>query len=207
MSELVLFGPPQSSYMRTARWACEEKGIGHELKPVEFGSAEHLALHPYGKVPAMRHGDVHLFETSAIARYIDEQFDGPNLLPKTTGARAEAEQWISALNCYMYDHLVRSYALQYIIPSHQGKEPNRETIDATVPKMTRDLELLESAYEGKDWIAGDSISLADIFLAPALATCAPFPEAQAVLETKPNLKRFMDAVNSRDAYKRIQPPR
>ncbi|MCG8422050.1 MAG: glutathione S-transferase N-terminal domain-containing protein [Proteobacteria bacterium] len=46
MSQLILFGPPQSSYVRTARWACAEKGVDHELRPVELGSDDHRRLHP-----------------------------------------------------------------------------------------------------------------------------------------------------------------
>lgn len=68
MTDVVIYGFAQSSYVRTTRLVCEEKGVAYELAPVEFGSPAHLELHPFGKIPAFRHGDLVLHETSAIAR-------------------------------------------------------------------------------------------------------------------------------------------
>ncbi len=88
MSKLTIYGIAPSTYTRSARMAAIEKGIEFDFEPVELGSPEHLALHPYGKVPIMRHGDLTLYETFAIGRYIDEAFDGPALQPSDTAERA-----------------------------------------------------------------------------------------------------------------------
>ena len=77
MSDITLYGFPPSSYTWTARMVAEEKGISHDLEPIEFGSDALKALHPFGKIPIMTHGDLTLYETAAICRYIDEAFDGP----------------------------------------------------------------------------------------------------------------------------------
>ena len=50
-----------------------------------MGSASHLALHPFDRVPIFQHGDFTLYETSAIATYVDEAFEGPALSPKRSG--------------------------------------------------------------------------------------------------------------------------
>ena len=44
MTEIVLYGFPQSTYVRTARLACEEKGVAHVLESIEFGGAAHRRL-------------------------------------------------------------------------------------------------------------------------------------------------------------------
>ena len=67
MTEIVLYGFPQSTYVRTARLACEEKSVAHVLEPVEFGGAAHRRLHPFATMPAMRHGEMVMYETSSIA--------------------------------------------------------------------------------------------------------------------------------------------
>ena len=77
MSNVKIYGPAPSSYVRTTRMALVEKGVDYELLPIEFGSDAHRALHPYAKVPILEHGDVRLYETQAILRYIDARFDGP----------------------------------------------------------------------------------------------------------------------------------
>ena len=57
MTDVKLYGFPQSTYVRTARLACEEKGVAYEIVPSQPDSSENLAVHPFGKVPAMSHGD------------------------------------------------------------------------------------------------------------------------------------------------------
>lgn len=206
MTNVTLYGPPQSSYVRTARFVCNEKGIEHTLEPVTLGDDRHRALHPYSKVPALRHGDVQLWETSAIARYVDAAFDGPALQPRDAADLGRMEQWISAINCYIYDHTVRNYALQYIFPKGDGGAPDRAVIDAHVPEVQRAVALLDEAYGRSEWLAGDDISLADMFAAPVVATFSMFPEGAAALEGARNLKRAYDAIARRDTYRAIQPP-
>ncbi len=206
MSEIKLYGPPQSSYVRTARWACAEKGVPHELVPVQLGSAEHRRLHPWAKVPILEHGDVRIYETSAIARYIDEAFDGPALTPATAPARARMEQWISALGCYMYDDGVRNYALQYIFPQCADGAPDRRTIDAAAERLGRDVAALDAAYADAQWIAGDALSLADLFIGPFVATFSRFPEGAKILAAAPHLARAFAAMEARAQYLSIQPP-
>ena len=89
MTDVVLYGTPLSPYVRTARMALAEKGVGYTLKPVDLKDPAYRRLHPYARLPAMEHGRLRLFETAAITRYIDEAFDGPTLQP-VDGAAAPA---------------------------------------------------------------------------------------------------------------------
>ena len=78
----ILHGPGYSTYVRTARLAFEEKGVDYDLDHFDFMDGfpdEHLARHPFGRVPTLTHGDFALYETVAICRYVDEGFDGPPL--------------------------------------------------------------------------------------------------------------------------------
>ncbi|HTE49864.1 MAG TPA: glutathione S-transferase family protein [Kofleriaceae bacterium] len=206
MNQVTLIGPWQSSYVRTARICCQEKGVTHGLEPLEMGTEAHTRQHPWGRVPILRHGDLQLIETSAICRYLDATFDGPRLVP--TGARQAAvmEQWISAINCYVYDHAIRNYALQYIVPGLRSEPPNRAVIDENVPAMQRDLRLLDAAYGKSEWIAGDAISLADLFVAPIIATARMFPEAAAAMEKCRNLSRAFEALSTRESFAAAHTP-
>src|SRR5437763_538326 len=74
MSKVEIMGLPQSTYVRVVRMVCEEKGIAYELTPVPPHSETINAIHPFGKMPTMRHGDVELCESKAIATYLDRMF-------------------------------------------------------------------------------------------------------------------------------------
>lgn len=206
MATLTLYGPPPSSYVRTARMTCVEKGVSHELAPVELGSDTHRALHPFCKVPVLDHGAVRLYETQAIVRYLDAAFPGPSLVPSDPVAMATMEQWISVHNCYLYQHLIKDYAFAYILPQLQGKAPDVARAQAAVPGVEHDLGLVERGLEGKTWLAG-SFSLADLMLAPVVATVALFPEGGAVLDRLANVRRWLTAIEKRESGSLLYPPR
>ena len=116
MSDLKLFGFPQSTYVRTARLACEEKGVAYEIVPTQPGSPENLAVHPFARIPAMSHGDFMCYETAAICRYVDEAFDGPALQPADAKGRALMTQWISAGNHHYDTDIIRHVVLERVAP-------------------------------------------------------------------------------------------
>ena len=84
MAALQIIGVPQSNFVRVVRMAAHEKGVPYEFISAPPHSPEVKEIHPAGKIPVMRHGDVTLFESRAIAHYIDEHFEGP---PLTLGDR------------------------------------------------------------------------------------------------------------------------
>src|SRR6478672_13208469 len=101
MSEMpVLYGADYSVYVRIARMCLEEKGVDYRLYPVDVSSEEgppawYLGRQPFGRIPAFEHCDLTLYETSAIARYIDEAFEGPLLQPTGVVQRARCNQLMS----------------------------------------------------------------------------------------------------------------
>jgi glutathione S-transferase len=206
MATITLYGPAPSSYVRTARMTCVEKGVSHELAPIEFGSDAHRALHPFLKVPILEHGSVRFYETQAIIRYLDAAFPGPSLVPSEPVALATMEQWISVHNCYLYGHLIKDYAFAYILPQLAGKEPDLAAAAAAVPGVEHDLGLLERGLAGKDWLAG-RFSLADLLVAPVVATVAVFPEGGKVLDRMANVRRWLTAIEKRESGALLHPPR
>jgi glutathione S-transferase len=203
MSDPIIYGIPFSSYTRTVRMVCAEKGVSYRFEHVQLGSETLEALHPYGKVPALAHGDLVLYETSAIIHYIDEAFEGPSLQPAEPAAHAIMEQFMSVLNAYVYRHGVRDYALRYIFAGAGG--PDRAAIDASLPALARDLDLLDAAYQKSAWIAGDELSLADLLIMPVMGTVASFPEGAELVGARPSLGRALDAMKQRDSYRSALP--
>ena len=197
---VVLLGDPRSSYVRTARMGLAEKGVKYTLQPLAPQTPEILAVHPFGRVPGFRDGRVALFETSAILRYVDEAFPGPSLAPGTVRDRARCEQWVSAINAYLDGTMVRRYVLQYIFPKGAGGQPDRAVIDAAVREMAGQLAILERAYGGNDFLAGRTLSMADLFLAPILYYVERFPEGKALLEKHPNVMRGQALIRARASF-------
>jgi glutathione S-transferase len=203
----TILGDYRSSYVRSARIAFAEKGIAYALETTRPHSPEMLAINPFGKMPALRCGDLALYETSAILRYLDEAFAGPALMPSAPAERAKAEQWISALNCYGYPALVRDYVLQYIFPSGPDGKPNRAVIEAALPQIRKLFAALDAALGPRDFLVGDAPSLADILMAPMVAYAGAMPEGKELLASFPNLRRANEKFVARPSYVHAsQPP-
>jgi len=204
---LKLLGDPRSTYVRTARMAFAEKGVAITLVPAAPHSPEVLAVHPFGRIPALLDGETPLWETAAIVRFADECFgDAPLLTPASIAGRIACEQWISAINSYLYPTMVGRYVLQYVMPRGEGGQPDRKTIDQAVSEMPTQLAALEKVYARGDWLAGGALSAADLFLAPILFYVELFPEGQRLLTDMPNIRRAQGVMRQRASYVATQPP-
>src|SRR5437868_4777550 len=135
MPDLELIGAPQSNYVWVCRIACAEKGVPYKLVPVMPHKPEVDAIHPLGKIPALRHGELTLCESRAICFYIDHAFAGPPLVPRDPAVGARTEQWISIVNTHFDVLVARPYVGAYFFPGTSDGSPNRAIIDPALPKL------------------------------------------------------------------------
>jgi glutathione S-transferase len=202
--EIIGFAP--STYTRAARMACEEKGVPYELNPKAPHSPEVLAIHPFGKIPVLRHGDFELCESKAIATYLDRAFDGPSLFPTDPHDAARAEQWVSLVNTVIDQALVRTYLFAYIFPKTEDGKPDRETIEAITPTLREHIGLLDKAVAATGHLAGDRYSFADINVMPILYYVRMFPEGAEAIAKASHLGAYYERHAARPAFKNTIPP-
>ena len=84
MAEVTVYGFPISTFVNIVRLILTHKNVTfdfHDLEP-EMGGPSHLSLHPFNRVPILDHAGFRIYETSAIALYVDDAFDGPALQPR-----------------------------------------------------------------------------------------------------------------------------
>src|ERR1700748_2410948 len=150
MTRPEIIGSERSSYTRIVRMVCEEKGIDYDLTETLLGAAEIRALHPFGKMPVLRHGDLVLCESKAIATYLDRAFDGARLIPSEPRLAGLTEQWISFINTAIDPLLVRRYLLGYAAPKTADGKPDRAMIAALLPEVRAQSALLDDAVAAKN---------------------------------------------------------
>ena len=206
MADITIYGLAPSTYTRTARMAAEEKGISHELKPIDLHDAGYLKIHPFGRMPAMQHGDITLYETSAITRYIDEAFQGPKLQPADLKARAEMTKWISASNAYLDGFFVRQILFEKVVKPRFFNQPTDEAIVAkAMPIAERHFAVLDAELGERQYLAGGEFSLADMFVAPIVAYAQVLPEGQQLLKGRNNIASWFGRVSGRKSFAATKP--
>lgn len=206
MAKLEIIGMPQSTYVRAVRMACEEKGVPYELTAARPHTPEINAVHPFGKVPGMRHGDVELCESKAIATYIDRTFAGPKVIPDDPAKAAQVEQWVSLVNTVIDPTMIRQYLLSYIFPKGADGKPDRAVIDAALPAMERQFDILDKAVSESEHLAGGGFTFADMNLMPILFYVQKMPEGAEMMKKAKNLAAYYERHAARPSFQNTTPP-
>lgn len=202
MADVALYGFPISTYVNVVRLVLTHKGVPfdfHDLEP-EMGGPRHLALHPFGRVPILDHAGFRLYETAAIAAYVDEAFAGPALQPANAQERARMNQWISALNGYYYPNIAFHLGHERLIYPALGIAPDEKVVSVALPRIAVALDVMEGELaHSRDFLIGDLPTLADFFMLPTMTTLGFTGEGQAMLAAKPRIAAWrarMDALPS-----------
>jgi glutathione S-transferase len=207
---VVLYGPAYSTYTRTARLALEEKGVAYDLREVdtlagEGQKAEHLARHPWGKVPVLEHDGFSLYETVAITRYIDEGFPAPALQPTDARSRARMAQICSVLDHYGWSPMVITIFVQRVVVPMRGGRPDQGAIDDAMPRCERVLAAIEGLMDAEEFLIGGALSLADLHLVPILDYFARTEDGRAVLARRPRLSAWWTRMERRPSVTGTRP--
>ncbi len=205
MNEFVLHTIPGSPFGRAALIVLEEKGAPYRLKPVRPGtlrSAEHLALHPFGRVPVLTHGDFRLYETAAIVRYLDRVLPAPALTPPEPRAAARMDQMMNVNDWYLFQGAASVIAFQRVIgPRVLGLIPDEQAIAAAMPRAHAAVAELGRSLDGHAYFAGDAFTLADALIGPQLEFLAQTPEWTDLRAQAPNLDPWLERVAARPSFR------
>lgn len=207
MSELEIIGFAPSVFVRAVRLACEEKGIAYRLIPDRPHQGEAARLHPFRKIPVMRHGDFVLCESRAIVGYLEDVFDGPKLFPADPRLKARTEEWVSFVNTTIDPLIIRRYYMELLIPTGEGGVPSRAVIDPLLPAMERQIGVIERALGQTGWLAGPDLTYADLNIYPILAYLRESPHGKPMVEAAPALMDFMARMAERESVKATDPDR
>jgi glutathione S-transferase len=207
MSNVTLYGFERSTYVIVARTVLIAKGVDFDLHDTEdeMYSETHRKRHPFGRVPVLQHRDFWLYETSAIARYVDEAFDGPALTPASVRKRALMNQWMSNLDSYFYPYMVYHLVHERVVFPSLGIEPDEEVVRAALPKCELALSVMEAHLGahmeaaqaqaqpsgGRAFLVDDRPTLADYFLLPTLTALGLTPEGKEMLSRHPRVRAWL----------------
>jgi glutathione S-transferase len=207
MSDLTVYTIPGSPYGRAVLMTLEEKGAPYRIVPVAPGtlrSPEHLARHPFGRVPVLEHDGFHLFETQAILRYLDRVLPEPRLTPGDMRQAAYMEQLMNVNDWYVFQGVASVIGFQRIVAprlleKHQADEA---AIAAAMPKAQRAIDALASELGCKPFFTGDTPSLADLLFAPQLEFLQQTPEWAVLTQGHANLPSWLARMSERPSMVR-----
>lgn len=167
----------------------EREDYGRQFNNTQ--TPDYLSKNPNAKVPTLVDGNLVIWESNTILRYIATKAKS-NLYPADAAKRTHVERWM--------DWQLASLNNPYLAMFKESKlEPAKRSADfgAQEKDLGAQLSILDKTM-GK-WVAGDEMTIADICLAPIVYRCLRFG---VQLPDLPNVKKWDATISARDAFKK-----
>ena len=207
MTELLLYGVPQSSFVRTTRMALEERGVAYTLMPCPPGHEDGAARHPFGKIPFMRYGDYVLAESIAIIRFAEREFpSAPSLWPKESRRAALCDQWVSAISDSLSQRIGFGICFPRLAAPILGFPVDEAAVAKAVERLPDTLRELDRPLSTHPYLVGDAMTVADLYLVPILYYLGLTAEGRAALPAFPGIAAWQARIAERPSVRATVPP-
>jgi glutathione S-transferase len=191
--ELVFYTNPMSRG-RIVRWMLEEVGQPYRTEILEWGanrSPAFLAVNPMGKVPTIVHGDTVVTEAAAICAYLADAFPQAGLAPPVSSKlRGPYYRWLF-FGAGPVEAAANAKAMGWEAPDDRRAMLGYGCMDDV-------LNTLEQALKGRDYLAGDSFTAADLYVGSHLGWGMGF----GTIDARPVFERYVGRLRERPAATR-----
>lgn len=163
---ITLYGNDRSRATRNV-WMLEELGVEYGRDMVDHTKGEaktdsFLAINPGGKVPALRDGDVVMFESLAINLYLAMTYGKGGLWPDDAAGQAACVQWTMFSATEVEPHTVGAL-IELIFKPEAARD--EAVAQASLAKLPPVLNVLETTLSDRTYLAGDTFTVADLNVA------------------------------------------
>jgi glutathione S-transferase len=162
---MIIYGASISPFVRKVLFSIGEMGLETEHKPVSphVEDADFRAASPLGKIPAMQDGDYCLADSSAIVHYLEAKHGLNKLLPVDAKARGKVIWFEEYADTVMFAAGTLVFVNRVLFPKIQKREGDEALAAKVVAEQIPPIfDYLEEQLQGREFLVGDSLSLADI---------------------------------------------
>ncbi|PKU75099.1 probable glutathione S-transferase GSTF1 [Dendrobium catenatum] len=207
---LKVFGKAFSSCTASVLSCIEEIGLEYELLPVDLTTGEHkrpphIHRNPFGQIPALQDGDLILFESRVINRYLVRKYGkGTDLLREESLVDSVAvDQWMEVESQHFNGPISTLVFQHLLLPVFFGGSTDEKVVAAEAEKLGKVLDVYEAKLSKTKFLAGDFYSLADLHhlsYGHYLITSTPHG---SLFHFRPHVKAWWDVISSRPASKKV----
>ena len=201
---MKLYLNPLSPNVRRVRLTAAVLGIALDEKRLDFAKGEHkspeyLALNPNGAVPTLVDGDFVLTESRAIMQYLASKTPESGLLPRDEAARADVTRW-QFWDASHFSPQCATVAFEKLMKGMMGLgEPDVGKVNEALANFRRFAAVLNKRLEGKTYVVGSALTVADLTLASSLMYAK---QAELPLGEFPNVQSWFSRTIELDGWKK-----
>ncbi|BAB64059.1 putative glutathione transferase [Oryza sativa Japonica Group] len=204
---MKVYGLPMSTNVARVLVCLEEAGEQYEVVPIDFSiaehkSPEHTSRNPFGQVPALQDGDLILFESRAISKYVLRKNNSELLKEHNLSDAAKVDVWLEA-ESHHFDEPMSVVIYQcLILPVYFGGQTDAKVVEENLEKLKKTFQVYEERLCKFRYLAGDFLSLADLSHFPTAYYLLATPHA-AMLDEFPLVKAWIDGMLARPSVKKV----
>jgi glutathione S-transferase len=198
---LRIWGRANSINVQKVLWCCGELGLAYER--IDAGNefevnktAEYRALNPNGFVPTIEDGEIRLWESNVIVRYLAHKNSHGLLCPSDIGIRFDAERWMDWQATVFWPAL-RPLFIELVRTVPTKRDP--AVVAKGVSLCLAAVRILDARLSDRAFLAGDAFSMGDI---PAAATVHRWYALDIDHPELPNVQRWYDLMKRRQPFRK-----
>ncbi|WP_137886815.1 glutathione S-transferase family protein [Pseudomonas sp. 2FE] len=198
---LKIWGRKNSSNVRKVLWCAEEAGVVYQSIDAggAFGlvnEAEYRAKNPNGLIPMIEDGDLVLWESNAIVRYLAARYAPGSLYSESPARRAEGDKWMDWVSSSLIDPFSDLFVGTVRTPQEQR---DLVLIEAALERCGELLAIPEKALASRPYLSGEQFAMGDI---PLGSIAYAWFEMPIVRPELPHLAAWYERLRSRPAFRR-----
>jgi len=209
MAVMKVHGFHSSTATGMVQCCLNEKQVEYEFVFVDLATGaqkqpQYLALNPFGAVPTIQDGDLTLFESRAILRYLAKKFkdQGTDLLGSTPSEEALVDQWCE-VEGQSFNPPVSSIVAQIIIVPMRGGSTDEAVVEMNIDKLGKVLDIYEERLSQSKYLAGDFFSLADLQHLPYTHYLVNACGKGDLISSRKHVNAWWEDISSRSTWKKV----
>jgi glutathione S-transferase len=196
---LILHGRLNSSNVQKVVLACEELRLPYLRHDAggAFGIVQtdaYKAMNPNALVPVLIDGDLVLWESNAIVRYLAAKYSEGGLWPSDAGERALTDRWMDWVATALAPAMNMAFRMLVRTPPEKR---DQTLIDASIIETEKAMDVLEAHLGDRVFLLGDRITMGDITLAPNAFRWLHMPVAR---KARPNAEAWVARMTARPGF-------
>jgi glutathione S-transferase len=197
---LKIWGRANSMNVQKAMWVVGELNVPHERidaggKHGGLDTPAYVAMNPNKRIPTIDDDGVIVWESGAVVRYLAARYGSGTLWPADPGERAKADRWMD----WMQTTLMPPFFTVFVgLVRTAAAQRDKKAVEAAAVELGTQYAIFDRALEGRNFIAGDRLTIGDIPVGCTLFRYFTMPVARPSL---PNLEAWYKRLQERPAYR------
>ncbi|APL94161.1 glutathione S-transferase [Sphingobium sp. TA15] len=193
---LTIWGRLNSHNVKKVAWFAGEIGLPYVRHDVggRFGmSAAYVAMNPNRLIPTIEDGDVVLWESNAILRYLAARYAPESMWPADPAARAQGDKWMD----WQFSFADAQRGAFFNLVRRKAEHRNAAAIADSARESGEAMLILDRALAAQPWLSGDSFGVADV---PMGVYAHSFFTLAMNRPDVPHVRAWYDRLRQRPAY-------